>query len=247
MVGNIKMAKPNKFQNTKFHNLSISILEYNLLKKFTLGSVMLIRAYNSVVKGIKLHQILDKDILQNTITEKEIRLSFFNKVKLPFTNVDRKSLKIGKSGDNHKDTNNILNNLIKLKGKSIILNIHSPIGDEALKATSYIFEELTRQKLVGRATTGIEINKLSVDFDNKMDIDLLDKDFLLINSFNSIYVTDYRKQFIDNLFEEAKIKKIPIILSNNVELNNQNFKILNCKFLDEKPTHSQVLKEFLED
>ena len=240
------MPRQNKFTQTEFHNLGISILEYNLLKKFTLGSEMLTRAYQSVKRGIKLHQILDKDILEQTIKQKEIRLSILNRVHLPYTNVELKQLKIGKAGTNYQDTKSILANITKIKGKNIILNIHSPIGDEALKATSYIFEQLTQSGLKGRITTGIELNKLSVDFNNEMALDLLDKDFLVINAFNAIYATDYRKNFIDNLFQEAMLKKIPIILSNNVELSNLNYKILNSKFLDDKPSHTQVLKELLE-
>ena len=241
------MKKQNKFTQTEFHNFGITLAQYNTLKHYTLGSEMLIRAYKAVKKGITLHTILDKPILENIINKEEIRMSLLNKVHLPYTNVNIKDLKIGQAGTNHADTKSVLANLNKIRGKSIILNIHSEIGDSALKATSYIFEQLSAQGLKGRVTNGLELNRLSVDFNEEMSIELLDKDFLLINSFNSIFSTDYRKQFINNLFEEAKLKKIPIILSNNVELNNLNFKILNCKFLDTKPTHSAVLRELLED
>lgn len=249
--------KQNKFTQTEFHNLGITLVEYNLLKKYVLGYEMLIRAYQSVKKGIKLHQILDKDILNNILKTQEIKLSILNKVTLPFKNIKLEDLKIAKAG--HKDigqednvtntqkTKGALKNIIKIKDKPIIINCYSKIGDTSLKAGVYLFEKLTENKIIGRVITGLDLNRISVDFDNSISYDLLDKDFLLINSFNSIYATDYRKQFIENLFEEARLKNKPIILTNNEPLINKKFKVFNLNFLDNADTHSQVLKEFLED
>lgn len=238
--------KQNKFTQTEFHSLGITIQDYILLKKFTLGSDQLIRAYRSVKSKIKLHSILDKDILTTHLKKEIIKVSILHKINLPYKNIKLEDLAFTKSGTNMKDSKSIINNIEKIKGKPFIINCYSPIGDSALKCSSLITEKLLAIGLQPNVTNGIELNALSVDFDSGNSTNLLDKDFLLIDSFNSIYVTEYRKNYVQNLFEQAKLKKIPIILSSNVELINPNFKILNIRLNDEKKSHEEILKEFLE-
>ena len=240
------MKQKVNFQITEFHNLGITLQEYNLIKKFALGSEITIRLYKALKAGIKIHDLLDKEILQNYLTKEEIRLSILNKIQLPYKDVKLEDLAFTKSGTNIKDSKEIIKNITKIKGKPIILNIYSNIGDQALMCASHITEQLIQAGLNPKITSGIELNKISVDFDTSRDVDLLDKDFLVINSINSLYATDYRKSYIKNLYEEAKLKKIPIILSSNCELSDVNFKILNIRLTDSKPTHEAVLKEFLE-
>ena len=40
--------KQNKFTQTEFHSLGITISEYNLIKKFALGSEMTLRLYKAI-------------------------------------------------------------------------------------------------------------------------------------------------------------------------------------------------------
>ena len=240
------MKKRTNFQITEFHNLGINLQEYNLIKKFALGSEMTLIIYKANKAKIKIHDLLDKQILIDILEKEEIKMSILNKVHLPYKDVKLEDLAFTKSGTNIKDSKEIIKNITKIKGKPIILNIYSNIGDQALMCSSHITEQLIQAGLNPKITSGIELNKISVDFDTSRDVDLLDKDFLVINSINSLYATDYRKSYIKNLYEEAKLKKIPIILSSNCELSDVNFKILNIRLTDSKPTHEAVLKEFLE-
>lgn len=238
--------KQNKFTQTEFRNLSITISEYNLIKKFALGSEMTIRLYRALKAGIKIHDLLDKQILINILNKEIIKMSILNRVNLPYTNIKLEDLAFTKSGTNIKDSKAIIQNIEKIKNKPFIINIYSNIGDQALKCSSYITEKLISAGLSPRLSSGIEINSLSVDFDSNNSVDLLDRDFLVINSYNSIYATDYRKNYITNIFESAKLKNIPIILSSNCELTNPNFKVLNIRLTDSKKTHEELIKEFLE-
>ena len=239
--------KQNKFTQTEFHTLKITLAEYNLIKKYSLGSEMTLRLYKALKAKIKIHDMLNTQTLQKILEKEEKRMSLLYKVNLPYTNVKLEDLAFTKSGTNIKDSKAIMQNIEKIKGKPIILNIYSQIGDQALYCSSLITEKLMSLGLTPRVTSGIELNRISVDFEASKDVDLLDKDFLVINAINSLYATDYRKDFILKLYEEAKLKKVPIILSSNVELSNHNFKILNIRLTDNKPTYESVLKELLED
>ena len=208
---------------------------------------MTLRLYRANKAKIKIHDLLDKQILIDILNKEEIRVSILNKVNLPYKDIKLDQLHFTKTGSNIKDSKEIIKNISKIKNKPIILNIYSNIGDQALMCSSHITEQLIKAGLNPRITSGIELNKISVDFESSKDVDLLDKDFLVINSINSLYATDYRKSYIKNLYEEAKLKKIPIILSSNCELSDVNFKILNIRLTDEKPTHEAVLKELLDD
>lgn len=208
---------------------------------------MTLRLYRANKAKIKIHDLLDKQILIDILNKEEIRVSILNRVNLPYKDIKLDQLHFTKTGSNIKDSKEIIKNISKIKNKPIILNIYSNIGDQALMCSSHITEQLIKAGLNPRLTSGIELNKISVDFESSKDVDLLDKDFLVINSINSLYATDYRKSYIKNLYEEAKLKKIPIILSSNCELSDVNFKILNIRLTDEKPTHEAVLKELLDD
>lgn len=208
---------------------------------------MTLRLYRANKAKIKIHDLLDKQILIDILNKKDIRVSILNRIQLPYKDIKLDQLHFTKTGSNIKDSKEIIKNITKIKNKPIILNIYSNIGDQALMCSSHITEQLIQAGLNPRITSGIELNKISVDFESSKDVELLDKDFLVINSINSLYATDYRKSYIKNLYEEAKLKKIPIILSSNCELSDVNFKILNIKLTDEKPTHEAVLKELLED
>ena len=207
---------------------------------------MTLRLYKANKAKIKIHDLLDKQILIDILNKEEIRVSILNRIQLPYKDIKLDQLHFTKTGTNIKDSKEIIKNISKIKNKPIILNIYSNIGDQALMCSSHITEQLIKEGLNPRLTSGIELNKISVDFESSKDVDLLDKDFLVINSINSLYATDYRKSYIKNLYEEAKLKKIPIILSSNCELSDVNFKILNIRLTDSKPTHEAVLKEFLE-
>ena len=241
------MKKRTNFQTTEFHNLGISLQDYNLIKKYSLGSEMTLRLYRANKAKIKIHDLLDKQILIDILNKEEIRVSILNKVNLPYKDIKLDQLHFTKTGSNIKDSKEIIKNISKIKNKPIILNIYSNIGDQALMCSSHITEQLIKAGLNPRITSGIELNKISVDFESSKDVDLLDKDFLVINSINSLYATDYRKSYIKNLYEEAKLEKIPIILSSNCELSDVNFKVLNIRLTDQKPTHEAVLKELLDD
>lgn len=236
------MTKRINFQTTEYHNSGITILNYNLLKRYTCGLEQFQRAYKAVKLGVPIHSILGQPMLINIIKKEEIKMSILDKVYLPYKNVTLEQLKVTKTEENAERVNRILKARENLAGKGLVLHFYSKRGDNALMAASYMVEGLLTQGLKGKVVTGGEINNISVDFTSDKE-NLLDKDFLCILAYNNILSTDFRDKYIETLFTEAKIKRIPVILASATtkELSINGINIINGKFTDKDYTQDELL------
>ena len=128
-------------------------------------------------------------------------------------------------------------------GKPVILNFYSEIGEGANLATAYVTEQLAKTYKAA-TTNGIELNKLSVDFNNQSGLDeLVNKDFLTIFALNSIFTTEHRVSYMENLYTLAKLKKVPIITSSVSELKLPQFKVINLRLTDKQKTAHELVAE----
>lgn len=236
------MKKKVNFQTTEYHNSGITILNYNLLKRYTCGLEQFQRAYKAVKLGVPIHSILGQPILINIIKKEEIKMSILDKIYLPYKNVTLEQLKVTRTSENAERVGRILKTRENLAGKGLVLHFYSKRGDNALMAASYMVEGLLTQGLKGKVVTGGEINNISVDFTSDKE-NLLDKDFLCILAYNNILSTDFRDKYIETLFTEAKIKKIPVILASATEkeLSINGINIINGKFTDKAYTQDELL------
>lgn len=177
------------------------------------------------------------------IFEKEKIGMIFNKISLPYKGVELATLKPTRVADNQTMFKQVINNLPKIIAKPVILNIYSEIGEQANQCACYITEQLMKTNK-GRSTNGIAINSISTDFSETNSIEeLLSGDFLTIFGINTIYATDYRKAFVSNLYEYAKLNNKPIIISNNVELKLPQFKVINLRLTDKQKNVQELITE----
>lgn len=232
-----------------FHNLGISFIQYQLLKKYSLGESLTFALYKAMKANISIHRVLTKTFANKHINKKEKSMNLFSKVALPYTNIqlsDLTPVKSKKNPDNFTQTISILKHIPKCLKKPVIINFYSSIGDSSLKATSYCYEQLTQAKVKGTVITGVELNDLSVDFEDGNSFNhLLTNDFLIINAINSIFVTDYRKNYLNNLLLSAKLKNIPIIISSNTQVSYPEFDVINLELKDNKKNQLELIKELL--
>lgn len=232
----------NQFNQTK-NKHNISLKDYSLIKKYVSTESCIKQAFIDLTQNdINIHRQLIREDLSN-IFKKEVVGMLFARTHLPYKDVKIEDLTPTKSGDNQKLFKQVMNNLPNMIGKPVILNFYSEIAEQATQASVYVTEQLmTSYKAI--TTNGIELNKKSVDFDDSTALDdLLSKDFLTIFSLNSVFITDFRKQFLDNLFTLAKLQNKPIITSSNVELKLPQFKVINLRLTDKKLNASQVIDE----
>ena len=167
----------------------------------------------------------------------------FNKISLPHKDVELSTLKPTRTGDNQTMFKQVINNLPKIINKPVILNIYSEIGEQANQCACYITEQLMKTNK-GQSSNGIAINSISTDFSETNSIEeLLSGDFLTIFGINTIYATDYRKAFVSNLYEYAKLHNKPIIISSNVELKLPQFKVINLRLTDKQKTAHELVAE----
>lgn len=239
------MKKPNHF-TTQTNAIGMTLLEYTNLKRFSCGSSCLIFQYKfwqeNKHKKLGIHFTLMKPELKE-IFEKERIGMIFNKLQLPYKDVEFSALKPTRTADNPKLFKQVINNLPKMLDKPIILNLHSEIGEQANLCACYITEQLIKTHK-GKSTNGIALNQVSTDFSESNAIeDLLSADFLTIFGINTVYATDYRKAFVNNLYEYAKLNNKPIIISNNVELKLPQFKVINLRLSDKQKNVQELITE----
>lgn len=239
------MKKPNHFATTT-NAIGLTLLEYNNLKRFSCGISGIIFQYNFLkqnqAKKLGVHFTLMKDELSQ-IYKKETIGMIFNKISLPHKDVELSTLKPTRTGDNQTMFKQVINNLPKIIAKPVILNIYSEIGEQANQCACYITEQLMKITK-GRSTNGIAINSISTDFSETNSIEeLLSGDFLTIFGINTIYATDYRKAFVSNLYEYAKLHNKPIIISSNVELKLPQFKVINLRLSDKQKNVQELITE----
>ena len=241
----MKPSKPNHFATTK-NSLGMTLLEYNNLRRFSCGISCLVFQYSfwqeNQAKKLGVHFTLMKDELSQIYKKEKIGM-LFNKISLPHIGVELSQLHFTKTGDNAKLSKQVLNNLPSMRGKPVILNFYSEIGEGANLAAAYVTEQLAKiYKAV--TTNGIELNKLSVDFNNQTGLDeLVSKDFLTIFALNSIFTTEHRVSYMENLYTLAKLKKVPIITSSLTELKMPQFKVINIRLTDKQKTAHELIAE----
>ena len=238
-------SKPNHFSTT-VNSLGMTLLEYNNLRRFSCGISCLIFQYKfwqeNKHKKLGIHFTLMKPELKH-IFEKEKIGVIFNKINLPYKDVEFSALKPTRIADNPKLFKQVINNLPKMLDKPIILNLHSEIGEQANLCACYMTEQLLKTAK-GKSTNGIALNQVSTDFSESNAIeDLLSADFLTIFGINTVYATDYRKAFVNNLYEYAKLTNKPIIISNNVELKLPQFKVINLRLSDKQKNVQELITE----
>ena len=238
--------KPNNYFSTQQNRIGMTLLEYANLKKFSCGRTSVVYLYTfwqqNQHKKLGIHFSLMKPELRQ-IFEKEKIGMLFNKLNLPHKEVELSTLKPTRTGDNQTMFKQVINNLPKIIAKPVILNIYSEIGEQANQCACYITEQLMKISK-GQSTNGVAINSISTDFSETNSIEeLLSGDFLTIFGINTIYATDYRKAFVSNLYEYAKLHNKPIIVSSNVELKLPQFKVINLRLTDKQKTAHELVAE----
>ena len=239
------MKKSSHFTTTK-NSLGMTLLEYNNLRRFSCGISCIVFQYSfwqqNQAKKLGVHFTLMKDELSQIYKKEQIGM-LFNKISLPHIGVELSHLHFTKTGDNAKLSKQVLNNLPSMIGKPVILNFYSEIGEGANLAATYVTEQLAKiYKAV--TTNGVELNKLSVDFNNQTGLDeLVSKDFLTIFALNSIFTTEHRVSYMENLYTLAKLKKVPIITSSVSELKLPQFKVINLRLTDKQKTAHELVAE----
>lgn len=239
------MKKPNNFTTTK-NQIGMTLLEYNNLRRFSCGISCIVFQYSfwqqNKHKKLGIHFTLMKPELKQ-IFEKERIGMIFNKLQLPYKDVEFSALKPTRTADNPTMFKQVINNLPKMLDKPIILNLHSEIGEQANLCACYMTEQLLKITK-GKSTNGVALNQVSTDFSESNAIeDLLSADFLTIFGINTVYATDYRKAFVNNLYEYAKLNNKPIIISNNVELKLPQFKVINLRLSDKQKNVQELITE----
>ena len=126
MVNNIKtrrlemtsQSQPYSIANDdNYHNLGISFVQYQLLKKYSLGKSLTLALYKAMKSNIGIHRLLTKSFANKFINKKGKAMSIFSKVSLPYTDVNLSDLipvKSKKNPDNHSQTISILKHIPKL-------------------------------------------------------------------------------------------------------------------------------------
>ena len=254
------MKKPNHFATTT-NAIGLTLLEYTNLKKFSCGISGIIFQYNFLkqnqAKKLGVHFTLMKDELSQIYKKEQIGM-LFNKVNIPHIGVELSQLKFSKitakkgiettvinlpKEDNVTLAKRVISQLPLMIGRAVIVNFYSEIGESANLAASYVTEQLAKTyKAV--TTNGIELNKLSVDFNNQTGLEeLVSKDFLTIFALNSVFSTEHRASYMENLYTLAKLKKVPIITSSNSELRLPQFHVINLKLTDKQKTAHELVAE----
>ena len=172
--------------------------------------------------------------------------NIFNKIQAPFKDVALTDLHITNSGDNLKKGKEVIKHIDNLIGKGYIINAYSDVGEQSAMFATYLTELLIK-KYKGKTITGLTINSKSVDFNDTNAInDFLSTDFLTIFNIQSVFVTDFRQNFLDNLFTQAKLDRKPLIISSKTEMKSKEYKVINIK-LSEKYKNEMELIEMLSD
>ena len=240
----------------------IPLVEYKLLQKYVSSYTLLLFFYKKILAGNSYY-----DILLNTEEEQltkllhkpfkldkggrvqekeqvnEVKLKRFQK-KLPRVNLSFED--IVPMGNTIKKWQSIYTDITNVLAKGIVINIHSELGEEALKGGSILTE-----KLGGLATSdfkiniinGFQLNNLMVDFDTDISSLVDGQDLLVIFSINSVQATDFRKEKLASLFDYAKLKKVPIICTSKDEFKQDGINVINCKLKDEVKTESALFDE----
>lgn len=238
----------------------IPLVEYKLLQKYVSSYTLLLFFYKKILAGNSYYDILlnaeEEQLtkllhkpfnkggkLQEEKVNNIIKLKRFQK-KLPRVNLSFED--IVPMGNTVNKWKSIYTDITNVLAKGIVINIHSELGEEALKGGSILTE-----KLGGLATSdfkiniinGFQLNNLMVDFDTDISSLVDGQDLLVIFSINSVQATDFRKEKLASLFDYAKLKKVPIICTSKDEFKQDGINVINCKLKDEVKTESALFDE----
>ena len=226
------------YKQSPVKRLSFEI--YQSYKKYISGEEALSEVYSRLIDGSPLHPMLVQDFLHKIYTKEIIRML----LKVPYKDIEYEALKFTKSGSNFGLSKKVFAEPDKMIERDIIINIHSEIGEQALMAGSYLAEALTKKSYKGISSSGIELNNLSTDFEDTSAFDrLLKKDFLIVFSFNSLYATDHRKRWVGNLFQQARLNRVPVILTSKKRLEMAEYNVVNIRLSDKSKNEAQVIDE----
>lgn len=238
----------------------IPLVEYKLLQKYVSSYTLLLFFYKKILAGNSYYDILlnaeEEQLtkllhkpfnkggkLQEEKVNNIIKLKRFQK-KLPRVNLSFED--IVPMGNTVNKWKSIYTDITNVLAKGIVINIHSELGEEALKGGSILTE-----KLGGLATSdfkiniinGFQLNNLMVDFDTDISSLVDGQDLLVIFSINSVQATDFRKEKLASLFDYAKLKKVPIICTSKEDFKQDGINVINCKLKDEVKTESALFDE----
>lgn len=235
--------KPNKF-TTQTNKLSITLHEYSLIKKYIGTHAGIVYAYESlIVDKISIHRQLMSEQLNQIYLKETLVSSIFNKVQAPFKDVNVKDLHITNSGENLKKGKEVIKFIESMIGKGWIINAYSEVAEQASMYAT-LLTELLIKKYKARTITGKTINEKSIDFNDANAInDFLSADFLTIFNIQTVYLTDFRKNFLENLYTQAKFERKPIIISSKTEMKNKEYNIINIKLTEQFKNEMDLLGE----
>lgn len=153
-------------------------------------------------------------------------------------------------GNVKKKWESISNNIEKIVNKNLILNLHSELGEEALKGGSALALELASKGINVTTINGYDLNRKITDFDE----DLTDivkhgsklRQVLVIFSYNSIQATDFKTQAMSSFLEYCLANNLSIIITSKDILKNDlaKFNHINLKLKDEKKSEAELMKIF---
>jgi hypothetical protein len=138
----------------------------------------------------------------------------------------------------YESPNNIL-------GSSLVVNIHSVLGEEANKALTQLAKKAIDNGIKTEITSGIDLNNKFTSFEGEDRYDpeslIRGKQLLIIYATNSIHETEFKKQCLLDLLLICKLKSIPIFMSSNNKRDNT----INIECNDtEKSVHALFDKLF---
>lgn len=153
-------------------------------------------------------------------------------------------------GNVKKKWESISKNIEKIVDKNLILNLHSELGEEALKGGSALALELASKGINITTVNGYDLNRKITDFDE----DLTDivkhgsklRQVLVIFSYNSIQATDFKTQAMSGFLEYCLANNLSIIITSKDILKNDlaKFNHINLKLKDEKKSEAELMKIF---
>lgn len=153
-------------------------------------------------------------------------------------------------GNVKKKWESISKNIEKIVDKNLILNLHSELGEEALKGGSALALELVSKGINVTTINGYDLNRKITDFDE----DLTDivkhgtklRQVLVIFSYNSIQATDFKTQAMSSFLEYCLANNLSIIITSKDILKNDlaKFNHINLKLKDEKKSEAELMKIF---
>ena len=225
---------------TQENRLGITLAQQSLIKRYVSGYDAITHTFLQLKRKMDFYEVLSSEKLSNKY--KEYRLSILSNVAVPFKGVTE----VVPMPSYEKTWAKVIDRLDNLKGKGVILNLYSKLGEEGLKAGSLVTESLVTAGLKLVTTNGVELNAKFTSFEDgesKEVSKMLNKDALVIFSVNSIGATQFKKDALAELYTLGSISGKPIIVTSKAKMVNEQYKVVNIGFTDEVLTETQLLKQ----